>query len=691
MRTHLLKIKAVLISVMLLAGSNIRAQSPVAGSQALPQEYYKLGSDTARMRFLVHAISDSLDEGQLTQVHAWSRIGLAMAEKNKVDTMKGIFLFDIAKAFTYKYNKFDSAIFYYKQVPAYFPDRNRKYNAFSIREIMERYADMGNKDSCLAYVDTLKTFIDTMAAANPKKVALSQNIATCYQWFGMYRSAIRYFQIAVNGNRLNKNFRGLGLALANLGELHNSMEDPVKAISYSKEALDYLADVNMPYMQTATNIADYYIGQKQNDSAMAYLQKSDAVARKINDEAQLIINQVILARIYISLGKSNEAKLLLMKALQEQSKTDDNWNLCRTLLYTAELDTSLHQYNEAKSHLLQVMDISKNKEFRIYTVTALQNMALLLSKTGNYKDALQYQLEYSRLRDSLSTTRAKTDLNDLEISYKTIQKEQEIELLKKDNDLKTLELKNSRQSLIFYVTGFIMLLAISGIIFYQRNRRQKIESERMKAELQTQILRSQMNPHFIFNCLNSIENFIMQNNKRQASDYLNKFSLLIRNILNSSRNEVVPVAKDMEALQLYIELEQLRFNYKFDYKLLVDPLLKNGDYRVPSLLIQPFVENAIVHGLAHSEENDLNLIITASLDNENIRYTIQDNGVGREKAKVYNMKNKPYHKSVGLKITEERINLYNNDNKEDAIRITDLYDDNRNPDGTRIEIILKAV
>ncbi len=169
-----------------------------------------------------------------------------------------------------------------------------------------------------------------------------------------------------------------------------------------------------------------------------------------------------------------------------------------------------------------------------------------------------------------------------------------------------------------------------------------------------------MNPHFIFNSLNSIENFIMQNEKRLASDYLNKFARLIRMILDSSRNEVVPVAKDMEALQLYIDLEQLRYNNRFTYKTVIDPALTGGDYRVPSLLIQPYVENAIVHGLSHSEEDGLNLTVMATLENEKIKYVVQDNGIGRAQAAAYNQQNKPYHKSVGLKITEDRINIFNN-------------------------------
>jgi LytS/YehU family sensor histidine kinase len=338
-----------------------------------------------------------------------------------------------------------------------------------------------------------------------------------------------------------------------------------------------------------------------------------------------------------------------------------------------------------------VVTISKKNEFLPFTVLALEKLSMIYSKTGNFKPAFDNHLEYIRLKDSLASSKSKAELNDLEISYKTVQKEQEIELLKKDNSIKNLELADNRRSKIMYTGGLVLAILLFGAFYYQRNQRNRIKFQKLKAELETKVLRLQMNPHFIFNSLNSIENFIMQNEKRLASDYLNKFARLIRMILDSSRDEAVPVSRDMEALQLYIDLEQLRFNNKFSYKTYIDPALAAGDYRVPSLLIQPYVENAIVHGLAHSENKDLNLSVTAMLEEEKIKYIIQDNGIGREKAKEYNAKNKPYHKSIGLEITEARINIFNKQEENgNAIVFTDLFDENKKPDGTKVEIIIKA-
>ena len=683
--------------LIIATGVTVMLMAPLANAQAgkpdniFPPDYTRLNTDTARMHFLVKAITDSLDEDRLTYVYDWARTGLSMAELNQVDTMKGIFNFFIGKAFTYKLLKPDSAIVYYKKVLPYFP-RVRKYNVFAVREIMERYAELGNKDSSFVYLDTLKAFIDTMPESSPKRISLSQNIATNYQWFGMFKTAIRYYQVAVSGDRKNGNTGGLGLALANLGELYDESEDDTKAIQYSKEGLGYLSGINMPYMKTASNIATYYTNLGQFDSALVYLQKSAALANELNDADQQNTIQLALADVYLGQKKFDLARQLLEKSLSVLKENGNHWSLVKNYLSFASLDSSLHNYQAARQNLQNALQIARQDKQQVLVVIALQNLALVNAKLHDYKAAYELQQEYFIQKDSMTSEKTKAGLGDLEITYQTQQKEEQITLLKKDNDIKNLQLQNSRRSVIFYALAFMMALIIIAVIFYQRNLRNKIETKKIKAELETKVLRLQMNPHFIFNSLNSIENFIMQNEKRLASDYLNKFARLIRMILDSSRTEVVPIAKDMEALQLYIDLEQLRFNNKFSYKTYIDPVLLGGDYRAPSLLIQPYVENAIVHGLAHSDENNLNLTVTATLENNKIKYVVQDNGIGREKSKEYNRQNKPYHQSIGLKITEDRINIFNKEfHGHGAVSITDLYDEHKTPDGTKVEIIINAI
>jgi ligand-binding sensor domain-containing protein/anti-sigma regulatory factor (Ser/Thr protein kinase) len=211
-------------------------------------------------------------------------------------------------------------------------------------------------------------------------------------------------------------------------------------------------------------------------------------------------------------------------------------------------------------------------------------------------------------------------------------------------------------------------------------------------DTELQALRAQMNPHFVFNSLNSIENFIMKNEKWLASDYLNKFARLFRMILQSSRNELVPFTKDMDALQLYVDLERLRFNNRFAYETEIDPQLTEGEYRVPSLLIQPYVENAIIHRLGLSSREDKIVRVAATLHGEYICYRITDNGVGRVRAREVRRVNNPNHNSVGLAITENRINIFSHQqNSAGRVSITDLSNKDGTAAGTLVEVIIKAI
>ena len=238
----------------------------------------------------------------------------------------------------------------------------------------------------------------------------------------------------------------------------------------------------------------------------------------------------------------------------------------------------------------------------------------------------------------------------------------------------------------------ILLACIAGLIFWLIKRR--IQTIRNQAELKRQIaetemmaLRAQMNPHFIFNCLNSIDNLIQVDEKEKATLYLAKFAKLIRSILENSKNNVVPCWKDVETLRLYLELEELRCDKKFIYSINIADEIMNGDYKVPPLVIQPFVENAIHHGLLNKIEDDKKLLIDVTVKNNHIYYCIEDNGVGRAKAASYKQLNKPTHESMGMQITTDRINLFNQ-HKNGSVIITDLLNKQHESAGTRVEVEL---
>jgi ligand-binding sensor domain-containing protein len=263
-----------------------------------------------------------------------------------------------------------------------------------------------------------------------------------------------------------------------------------------------------------------------------------------------------------------------------------------------------------------------------------------------------------------------------------------------DEDKLTIVVRPNWYQSSWFMVACILVAAVI-VLFVVRFRIRQVRKEgslnQKLTEIEMTALRAQMNPHFIFNSLNSIEAFIMQNEKRLASDYLNKFAMLMRMILENSRKQVVPFANDMEALRLYVDLEKLRFEDKFRYITEIDPALMTGDYKVAPLLIQPFVENAILHGIAPSERKDLYLRIAVQLDGEYIRYTIEDNGIGRPASLSYTTKSRTAeHKSLGLQISRERIDIINRlQGSDGTLEIIDLQDESRQPAGTRVLLTLK--
>ena len=235
---------------------------------------------------------------------------------------------------------------------------------------------------------------------------------------------------------------------------------------------------------------------------------------------------------------------------------------------------------------------------------------------------------------------------------------------------------------------FIVVLGLLGYVVI----RKRIQSIRHEADLKHQIaqtemmaLRSQMNPHFIFNCINSIDGMIQSNDKYRATMYLNKFAKLIRNVLDISKENKVPLYKDMETLQLYIDLELFRYQDKFTSHIQADEELMQQDYKVPPLIIQPYVENAIHHGLRNRPDHEGRLEIKVSKVNEQIIYTIEDNGTGRKTNP--DQEKRENGNGYGMQMSSDRIRLFNNEEIA-SVNVTD-FEEQGKPSGTRVEVRLK--
>ena len=247
--------------------------------------------------------------------------------------------------------------------------------------------------------------------------------------------------------------------------------------------------------------------------------------------------------------------------------------------------------------------------------------------------------------------------------------------------------------------GLLAALAIFlSILFYRYRISRAIETEKLKASYERQMaevkmnsLTAQMNPHFIFNCLNSIEYYIIKNKPQKAADYLNRFSRLIRLILNNSRSNLVTLKDELEVLRLYIEIESLRFDNKFDYVVKMNKTINPQDIEIPPMLLQPYVENAIWHGLMHSDKKGLLEILLQIDEQDRLHCTIKDNGIGREKAEALKSKSatRPKRKSMGMNITQDRLEMVHKLQGIDAsITITDLKNEVGVGVGTQVDLLI---
>jgi LytS/YehU family sensor histidine kinase len=240
--------------------------------------------------------------------------------------------------------------------------------------------------------------------------------------------------------------------------------------------------------------------------------------------------------------------------------------------------------------------------------------------------------------------------------------------------------------------AWMLLLVLTGMIGYRsiqlrrKNEKLKFESktaalQKKALELEMQALRSQMNPHFIFNCLNAIDNLVQKGQGEKATIYLSKFARLIRLVMEISRKNLIPFHQDMEAMRLYLKLEQFRCQNAFDFFIEIDDNLTHGDFEVPPLIIQPFIENAIHHGLLNKPGGDRVLTIQVQLMDNHIEYHIKDNGIGRAKAIELRQLNNPGHQSYGIGITRERLQLHNKETSGEDVYIMDM-DSEKNHTGT---------
>jgi hypothetical protein len=486
------------------------------------------------------------------------------------------------------------------------------------------------------------------------------------------------------------------VGLNNIGENFASLREFAKCRKYAFEAIELNKQLNAWYGVAINYELIHRCDLEQGLYNDAKIHLDTGMPFAIQTQEPYVLSQFYngYAKIFAIRNKTDSANIYFARAIELARKNGNIRNEYQ--VYLAQAKYLKHITNHEKTVLLtKALELAEQTHFAEGRSMAADALSSVYDDLKNKDSSIFYFRMFKSIRDSLFSENNRRDVIVNESEWAIKKKELEYNTLKQLNDAQKKQLEFKNILLVLSGVGFALALFVAFLLyksFETKKLRNESQYRQKIAETEMQALQAQMNPHFFFNSLNSIENFIMQNEKKLASDYLNKFARFIRTILDSSINELIEINKDIGSLQLYIDLEQLRFNNKFVYCCIMDPHLLHGEFHVPALLVQPFLENAINHGIGPSERPDLKICVKVNLKDNMIHYTIQDNGIGRDQSRIYNQLNKPFHKSVGMKLTQDRINIFNqHSDGSDSVKITDLFDENHKPAGTLIEFAIKAV
>ena len=527
--------------------------------------------------------------------------------------------------------------------------------------------------------------------------------------YGLKGELEKGFELAQKGlaeSQQRNDSLGMAFPLLIIGDLYQNMGDHPMALEYyySSAALGGNFDIYL-----SLQIAAVHNAMQRYDSALYYYQKG-LVRDPANNYAH-----IVLGEIYLQQKKYNEALLIFKKAALFLKKNNGRKELLRVFPDIAKVYVAQKKYPAALYYAQEGLALAQTIGARQYIADDLELLSAIYGDMGINESAFFYLKKYMTLKDSLLSDQFKANL----FAYRSVaeneKKQAQIEGLKKEKQINQQQLTIKEQQLKEetllkkFLTGSLLAFALLSVIILRnitlkrRNEKQrlehdleiqKLESEKAKSELNHQAtelemlaLRAQMNPHFIFNSLNSINRFILQNNKAQASEYLTKFSKLVRLILQNSQASLITLENELESLGLYLDLESLRFEHHFSYEISIAKDLDIEVLKVPPLIIQPYAENAIWHGLMHKEDKG-HLQIVLYQEEELLCYKITDDGIGRKKAAELKSKSVSTHKSMGMRITAERIAILQQKTQlHNYIRITDLMLPDSSAGGT--EVLLK--
>ncbi|HXB12544.1 MAG TPA: tetratricopeptide repeat protein [Bacteroidia bacterium] len=531
------------------------------------------------------------------------------------------------------------------------------------------YQDLGD------YVKAEEYYIETekiFEASNNthQTAAVYGNLGSLYYLQGNYqkglKSNFRAFQIDSSHNDLGgliAEYQNIGLGYLYLKNYQNALQYTFKALAFSRKTGE-LGNIPKAFL----NISATYLQIYQSDSAHTGFTFSLAGTKFTIAHEALIDSSMAYEKLGMAYADSVNDKLSYISAIQGLGN-----------VHMIKKD-----YPAAIKCFQQAFDIADSLGVLEQELEFAQALGNAFSKAGNYQAAVKYFNKTIALKDSVFGIDKSNKMAEMEAAYQDEKMQKEIDVLGQKNEIQNLRIKQNS----YFIYGLASLAILISVIAFLLIRQNRINTKNTRIELEQKLLRSQMNPHFIFNAITSIQNYIYKEKPQEAANYLSSVFKLMRTIIESSKEEYVILEKEISSLKHYLILQQLCSNEKFDFTIDVDPNVDAQNILIPPMMAQPFIENAIEHGIANKPEKGI-ITVRISLQNTMLLLEIEDNGIGREKAKEISQQHSGAHLSIATNITQERIALLNkNLKKKITMQIIDLKNEQNKPTGTKVIFVM---
>jgi len=651
----------------------------------------------------------------------------ALAESRKMKYKKGIAdaSFAMGMAYLAKYNKDDSASYYNMQAYDIYRELNdsrgkaracyglayvysfkgdlaesERYGALSLNffEQADDKRGMVNAYNALSYlakqqkdfnkaraliqqaIITARSVKDTIPLAD----ALN-SLGNIYKDMALFGQAIDTYFEALHLWELKGDSNGISIAYGSIGLMYYYQKNWDKALEFNfrkmplSEATGDLWEVS----KTCNTIAQIYNSKADHDSALIFLRRSLMLNKKMNFPSGIALAYHDLANTFLLNNETDSAFYYITNAVNLAKKIDDP-ELVNDYVTLGNVQKTMGKNSLALRNILAAYKIGKKQKLPI----VISESSALLSDIYNQMErndlAYSYLKEHHEIQDSISNNEFLNRVTRLEIQYEYDKKQRAAEFAQiEERMVRDNKIKQQNQ----YVKGLIILIVLIAFMFTLYIRHNQLRARYARIDLEQRLLRAQMNPHFIFNSLCAVQDFILADKPQKANTFLTKIARLMRNILENSREEFISLEKEIETLNLYLDIQQLRFETEFEYSISLIGIKDPENFSVPPMLSQPLVENSIEHGLLPGK-NKGKLNIEYSLSDGLMKLEVTDNGVGRMQATEM-AKGTRKKQSVSTKLTSERLEHFRKTLRKKNIiyEIVDLYNDDK-PSGIKVIMML---